>query len=61
MVDKVRFVHAGCGMNALSGLQKYANSIHCISVVGLISAAHQAIQRLPSVSHFPTSGSDINY
>ncbi|END4133949.1 hypothetical protein ABL420_003551 [Escherichia albertii] len=39
MVDKVRFVHAGCGMNALSGLQKYANSIHCISVVGLISAS----------------------
>ncbi|KDV33477.1 hypothetical protein BU63_19750 [Escherichia coli O118:H16 str. 07-4255] len=25
----MRFVHAGCGVNALSGLQKHANSIDC--------------------------------
>ncbi|KJH04945.1 4-phosphopantetheinyl transferase EntD [Escherichia coli] len=28
-VNNVRFVHAGCGVNALSGLQKHVNSIHC--------------------------------
>ncbi|STD89764.1 putative cytoplasmic protein YccJ [Escherichia coli] len=27
IVDKVRFVHAGCGVNALSGLHDRANSI----------------------------------
>ncbi|EFO1700258.1 hypothetical protein FRV13_17775 [Escherichia coli] len=43
IVDKVRFVHAGCGVNALSGLQNHANSMHCRSLVGLISVAHQAI------------------
>ncbi|OAO64810.1 hypothetical protein OO96_20465 [Escherichia coli] len=36
MVDKVRFVHAGCGVNALSGLQNHANSIYCTNHVGLI-------------------------
>ncbi|KZO64482.1 4-phosphopantetheinyl transferase [Escherichia coli] len=34
---------AGCGVNALSGLQKHANSIYCRDHVGLISEAHQAI------------------
>ncbi|EDS93957.1 enterochelin synthetase, component D [Escherichia albertii TW07627] len=37
-------------MNALSGLQNLANSKYCEKHVGLISAAHQAILRLPSVS-----------
>ena len=32
--DIVRFVHAGCGVNALSGLQKHANSIDCRDYVG---------------------------
>ncbi len=36
---------AGCGVNALSGLQSIANSIHCKKNVGLISVAHQAIIR----------------
>ncbi len=37
---KLRFVHAGCGVNALSGLQ----SMHILQGnVGLISVAHQAI------------------
>ncbi|MCU7303812.1 hypothetical protein, partial [Escherichia albertii] len=35
--------HAGCGVNALSGLQKTANSRYCRIRVGLISTAHQAI------------------
>ncbi|EGO8358169.1 hypothetical protein EYW98_01200 [Escherichia coli] len=43
IADKVRFVHAGCGVNALSGLQKHAISIDCRDYVGLISVAHQAI------------------
>ncbi|EGO8887689.1 hypothetical protein DSH45_07695 [Escherichia coli] len=34
---------AGCGVNALSGLQKHANSIYGRDHVGLISVAHQAI------------------
>ncbi|EFK12641.1 hypothetical protein HMPREF9541_05043 [Escherichia coli MS 116-1] len=34
-------VHAGCGVNALSGLQSFANSIYCNLRVGLISVAHQ--------------------
>ncbi|EYE32993.1 putative 4-phosphopantetheinyl transferase EntD [Escherichia coli 2-177-06_S3_C2] len=42
----MRFVHAGCGVNALSSLQKHANSIDCRDYVGLISVAHQAILRL---------------
>ncbi|EPC8816453.1 hypothetical protein ACR1E8_003310 [Escherichia coli] len=29
IADNVRVVHAGCGVNALSGLQKHANSIDC--------------------------------
>ncbi len=41
-MELVRFVHAGCGVNALSGLQNHANSIYCINYVGLISVAHQA-------------------
>ena len=43
IADNVRVVHAGCGVNALSGLQKHANSIYCRDHVGLISVAHQAI------------------
>ncbi|EGB60450.1 putative 4-phosphopantetheinyl transferase EntD [Escherichia coli 2-156-04_S3_C2] len=46
IADKVRFVHAGCGENALSGLLKLANSINCRVHVGLISVAHQAVLRL---------------
>ncbi|HAH42152.1 MAG TPA: hypothetical protein DCL90_04375, partial [Shigella sp.] len=42
IIDKVRFVYAGCGVNALSGLQNRANSTYCNSLVGLISVAHQA-------------------
>ncbi|EFU59832.1 hypothetical protein HMPREF9532_00265 [Escherichia coli MS 57-2] len=34
---------AGCGVNALSGLQNFENSIYCTIFVGLISVAHQAI------------------
>jgi potassium efflux system protein len=45
----VRFIHAGCGVNALSGLQDRANSIYCMSHVGLISVAHQAVLRLPAL------------
>ncbi|EDS92265.1 4'-phosphopantetheinyl transferase EntD [Escherichia albertii TW07627] len=37
MTCKVRVVHAGCGVNALSGLRMVQES------VGLISVAHQAI------------------
>ncbi len=43
IADQVRFVHAGCGVYALSGLQNHAKSIHCRVDVGQISAAHQAI------------------
>ena len=46
IADNVRVVHAGCGVNALSGLQNFANSIYCNLRVGLISVAHQAIFRL---------------
>ncbi|EFN6912385.1 hypothetical protein EIG74_04740 [Escherichia coli O10] len=28
----MRFVHAGCGVNALFGLQNHANSIYCSGV-----------------------------
>ncbi len=44
-------LYAGCGVNALSCLQKHANSIYCRDGVGLISVAHQAFLRLPSVSN----------
>ncbi len=43
IADNVRVVHAGCGVNALSGLQSRINSMYCSLLVGLISAAHQAI------------------
>ncbi|EFJ95803.1 hypothetical protein BU57_02585 [Escherichia coli O121:H19 str. 2011C-3609] len=56
IADKVRFVHAGCGVNALSGLQKHENSIYCRSCVGLISVAHQAVWRLSSE---PTTSADV--
>ena len=46
IADNVRVVHAGCGVNALSGLQSRINSMYCSLLVGLISAAHQAILRL---------------
>nr|WP_063267441.1 hypothetical protein [Escherichia albertii] len=42
MVSKVRVVHAGCGVNALSGLHNHENSIYYNYPVGLISVAHQA-------------------
>ncbi|TNR49068.1 hypothetical protein FIC40_16805, partial [Escherichia coli] len=50
IADKVRFIDAGCGANALSGLQKFVNSINCRIHVGLISEAHQAFLLLSSVS-----------
>ena len=50
IADNVRVVHAGCGVNALSGLQSRINSMYCSLLVGLISASHQAILRLSSVS-----------
>ena len=51
IVDKVRVVHAGCGVNALSVLQSRENLIYCSLLVGLISVAHQAILRLSSVTY----------
>ncbi|ELG84040.1 hypothetical protein A311_04874 [Escherichia coli KTE146] len=51
IADNERVVHAGCGVNALSGLQSHANSTYCSLLVGLISAAHQAILRLSSVTY----------
>ncbi|RZN22066.1 hypothetical protein D9734_02805 [Escherichia sp. E14S1] len=50
ITDQVRFVHVGCGVNALSGLQNHAKSIHCRVDAGLISVVHQAILLLSSVS-----------
>ncbi|ABV08579.1 hypothetical protein EcE24377A_4739 [Escherichia coli O139:H28 str. E24377A] len=38
----MRFVHAGCGVNALSGLHNHANSIYCRDHVGRINVVHQA-------------------
>ncbi|EMW89273.1 putative 4-phosphopantetheinyl transferase EntD, partial [Escherichia coli 180600] len=37
----MRFIHAGCGVNALSSLQNCAKSMDCTGSVGLISVAHQ--------------------
>ena len=48
IVDNARFVHPGCGVNALFDLQKRKNSIYCRVHVGLISIEHQAILRLSS-------------
>ncbi|MCZ8686099.1 hypothetical protein OM337_22315, partial [Escherichia albertii] len=42
IVNKVRVVHAGCGINALSGLHNPENSIYRNYRVGLISVEHQA-------------------
>ncbi|EFI4077213.1 hypothetical protein HID08_003426 [Escherichia coli] len=42
-IAKMHTVHAGCGVNALSGLHNLAKSIYCTLFVGLISVAHQAI------------------
>ncbi len=39
IADNVRVVHAGCGVNALSGLQSRINSMYCSLLVGLISAS----------------------
>ncbi|MEF8131574.1 hypothetical protein U9249_21695, partial [Escherichia coli] len=38
IVDNVRIVHAGCGVNALSGLQNSANSIYCNLLVDTVMA-----------------------
>ncbi|HHO9929673.1 TPA: hypothetical protein ACRZH1_003136, partial [Escherichia coli] len=38
IIDEVRVVHAGCGVNALSGLQIHANSIHCWNHVDTVMA-----------------------
>ena len=37
IADNVRVVHAGCGVNALSGLQSRINSMYCSLLVGLIT------------------------
>ena len=43
VTNYVKFVvNAGCGVNALSGLQKYADSIYCRIHVGLIRRASVA-------------------
>ena len=34
IADNVRVVHAGCGVNALSGLQSRINSMYCSLLVG---------------------------
>ncbi|EOW63312.1 WGR domain protein [Escherichia marmotae] len=51
IIDKVHFVYAGCGVNALSGLQNIANAIYYRNLVGLINVAHQAVLRLSSTSN----------
>ncbi|EFD1054220.1 hypothetical protein FEL34_00635 [Escherichia coli] len=51
-LGKVYFVHAGCGMNALSGIQNRKISIYYMGYVGLISVAHQEVWRLSSVSDY---------
>ncbi|STH33482.1 enterobactin synthetase component D [Escherichia coli] len=51
IADNVCVVHVGCGVNVLPGLQSRINSMYCSLLVGLISAAHQAILRLSSVSY----------
>ncbi|WP_214666076.1 hypothetical protein, partial [Escherichia coli] len=38
MIYIVRFVYAGCGVNALSGLQTLANSIYCRDYVDTVMA-----------------------
>ena len=50
LLGKVRVVYAGCGVNALSVLQDFANSTYCRKYVGLISVAHQAVLSLLSIS-----------
>ena len=42
IADNVRVVHAGCGVNALSGLHNHANSIYCRDHVDRINVVHQA-------------------
>lgn len=49
MLTMCSLFYAGCGMNALSGLQSRENTIYCRGDVGLISVAHQAILLLSSV------------
>ncbi|KLH05489.1 enterochelin synthetase [Escherichia coli] len=44
------FVHAGCHVNALPGLQNIKSSIYLMDYVDLISVAHQAALRLSSAS-----------
>ncbi|EFJ3037446.1 hypothetical protein G5G67_002175 [Escherichia coli] len=34
IADNVRVVHAGCGVNALSGLQSRINSMYCSLFIG---------------------------
>ncbi|HHI3018568.1 hypothetical protein, partial [Escherichia coli] len=38
IADNVRVVHAGCGVNALSGLQSRENSIYCSLLVDTVMA-----------------------
>ncbi len=50
MIYIVRFVYAGCRVNALSGIQNYVNLTYSRKHVGLISEAHQEVLRLSAVS-----------
>ncbi|AHM41986.1 hypothetical protein CF58_02695 [Escherichia coli] len=43
------FVYAGCGVNALPGLQNRPKSIYCGDCVGLIGIAHQPVFHLSAV------------
>ncbi|ESD44484.1 hypothetical protein HMPREF1604_00992 [Escherichia coli 908519] len=43
MCEKEYFVHAGCGVNALFAPQNYANSIYCMSRIGLTGVARQTV------------------
>ncbi|EFN0948167.1 hypothetical protein HFY18_003930 [Escherichia coli] len=36
IADNVRVVHAGCGVNALSGLQSRINSMYCSLLVDTV-------------------------
>ncbi len=53
--DKVHFVYAGCGVYALSGLQKQAVSIDCRDYVGLISASGKFADKV----HFVYAGCGV--
>ncbi|EFJ99433.1 hypothetical protein HMPREF1608_01583 [Escherichia coli 908525] len=43
------FVYAGCGVNALPGLQNRPKSINCGDCVGLFGIAHQPVFHFSAV------------